>query len=213
MVGVDEAGRGPLAGPVVAAACHIPVDVDLVAAGLVDVTDSKKLGKADRERLYAALTAHPRVSWAAAEVSAGDIDRINILQASMLAMHKAVCLLPVKPDYVLIDGPRAPWGHPRGQRANKTWREADPPMPAGIKECEPVVRGDGKVLGIAAASIIAKVTRDRVMDALDVTHPGYGFAQHAGYPTRAHVAAIARLGPTPVHRMTFAPLKHRAKAK
>ena len=209
VVGVDEAGRGPLAGPVVAAACHIPVSVDLVAAGLADVTDSKKLGKDDRERLFAVLTSHPDVMWAAAEVSAGEIDRINILQASMVAMHKAVCGLKRTPDYVLIDGPRAPWGHPRAQRANGTWREADPPMPQGIHTCEPVVKGDAKVLAIAAASIIAKVTRDRIMDELDAKYPGYGFAQHAGYPTRAHVAAIARQGPTPVHRMTFAPLKHR----
>ena len=206
--GVDEAGRGPLAGPVVAAACHVPQGTDLVAAGLLDVTDSKKLGKADRERLYTAITSCPGVQWASASVSAQRIDEVNILQASMLAMHEAVSSLPHTPDAVLVDGPRAPWGHARAQRANGTWREADPPMPEGVRLCQPAIKGDGKVFAIAAASIIAKVTRDRVMDALDEKYPGYGFAQHAGYPTRDHVNAIRRLGPCPVHRMTFAPLKH-----
>ena len=213
IVGVDEAGRGPLAGPVVAAACRVPPSLDLAAAGLADVTDSKKLGKEDRERLFEKLTAHPDVAFGVATVSAARIDKVNILQASMLAMHDAVVAMPHDPDYALIDGPRAPWGHPRAKRANGTWREADPDMPSSIKMCEPVVKGDAKVLSIAAASIIAKVTRDRIMDELDATYPGYGFAQHAGYPTRAHVAAISKLGPCPVHRMTFAPLKHMDCAK
>ena len=208
IVGCDEAGRGPLAGPVVAAACHVPVDLDLDAAGLQDIHDSKKLNKEKREKLFSILTQHADIRYATGIVSAKEIDRINILQASMLGMHNAVEALDIEPDYVLIDGPRAPWGHPRAIRKDGSVREADPPMPTSIKMCEPVIKGDSKVLCIAAASIIAKVTRDRIMDELDAKYPGYGFASHAGYPTRAHVAAVHKLGPCKVHRMTFAPLKH-----
>ena len=212
IVGCDEAGRGPLAGPVVAAACRIPPDLDLEAANLEGIHDSKKLNKEAREKLFEVLTNHERVSWAKAVVSAETIDEINILQASMLAMHNAVVsLTDIAPDYVLIDGPRAPWGHEAAQRKDGSWRKADPPMPPSVKICEPVIKGDSKVLSIAAASIIAKVARDRIMDQLDEKYPGYGFSQHAGYPTRAHVAAVHKLGPCPEHRMTFAPLKHMKK--
>ena len=209
VVGTDEAGRGPLAGPVVAGACFIPRDVDVEKVGLADINDSKGLNKDDRERLYEVLVRHPKIRWSTGIVSAAEIDRINILQASMLAMHKAVSTLPrCDPDYVLVDGPRAPWGHARGVRPNGTVREADPPMPASVKMCEPIIKGDSKVFCIAAASIIAKVTRDRIMDKLDAKYPGYNFSQHAGYPTRDHVAAIYRLGGvSPEHRMTFKPIR------
>eukprot|EP00946_MAST-07B_sp_MAST-7B-sp1_P005191 g5191.t1 len=210
VVGADEAGRGPLCGPVVAGACFIPKGIDVEKAGLSDINDSKGLNKADRERLYEALVKHPKIQWSTGIVSAAEIDRINILQSSMRAMHEAVTSLPsaCKPDYVLIDGPRAPWGHERAVRPNGTVREADPPMPKSVKMCEPVVKGDAKVFCIAAASIIAKVTRDRIMDELDAKYPGYGLAQHAGYPTRDHVASIHRMGGVcPEHRMTFKPIR------
>jgi ribonuclease HII len=208
VVGADEAGRGPLCGPVVAGACFIPQSIDIHKAGLADINDSKRLKKADRERLYDVLVQHPKIKWSTGIVSAAVIDRINILQSSMRAMHEAVASLSCKPDYVLIDGPRSPWGHERAVRPNGTVREADPPMPASVTTCEPVVKGDAKVFCIAAASIIAKVTRDRIMDDLDEKYPGYGLAQHAGYPTRDHVASIHRMGGVcPEHRMTFKPIR------
>lgn len=210
VVGADEAGRGPLCGPVVAGACFIPKDIDIKAAGLEDINDSKGLKKEDRERLYDCITKNSKIKWATGIVSAAEIDRINILQSSMRAMHEAVSSLPssCKPDYVLIDGPRAPWGHERAVRPNGTVREADPPMPTSVKMCEPVIKGDSKVFCIAAASIIAKVTRDRIMDELDEAYPGYGLSQHAGYPTRDHIASIHRMGGVcPEHRMTFKPIR------
>ena len=198
------------AGPVVAAACYVPADIDVLKAGLGDVHDSKAVKKEDRERMYELLTTHPRIKWGVCAVSAKEIDQVNILQASMLAMHRATMALPAdtQPDYVFIDGNRAPWGHERAVRSNGTIREADPPMPSSIQTCEPVIKGDGKIFCIAAASIIAKVTRDRMMHQLDIKYPGYNFSQHQGYPVPAHVNSIHKLkGICPVHRLTFRPIK------
>ncbi|TYZ61420.1 hypothetical protein PybrP1_002970 [[Pythium] brassicae (nom. inval.)] len=182
VVGVDEAGRGPLAGPVVAAACHVPLDVLLEG-----VHDSKKLNEAQREALYEQLTTHPRVQWAVHVNSAQRIDEINILQASLESMVKAAEALNQMPDFVFVDGNRMP-----------------PTIPW---DAETVVKGDSKVFSIAAASIIAKVTRDRLMVAYDAQFPQFNFKQHKGYPTKDHMTAIAKHGPCEIHRMTFAPLK------
>jgi ribonuclease HII len=177
VVGVDEAGRGPLAGPVVAAAVRL--DPDAIPAGL---DDSKKLTVAARERLFAALIAGS--AHAIAQASVEEIDRLNILQASLLAMRRAIAALPV--DHALIDGNR---------------------VPAGLAcPATALVGGDGRSLSIAAASILAKVTRDRIMVDLAQQFPGYGWERNKGYPAPAHLRALLDLGPTPVHRRTFAPV-------
>ncbi|MDZ4382206.1 MAG: ribonuclease HII [Parvibaculum sp.] len=178
--GVDEAGRGPLAGPVVAAA--VIIDIATCPQGL---NDSKKLDAARREALLAELEACAEIGVGIASVE--EIDEINILQATMLAMTRAVAALPRAPHIALIDGNRCPRGLACASRA--------------------IVRGDGLVLSIAAASIAAKVTRDRMMTALAETHPGYGFENHMGYGTPAHLDALSRLGPTPIHRQSFAPIR------
>lgn len=131
----------------------------------------------------------------------------------MLSMHRAVCALPGKPDCVLVDGNRLPWGHPEAERANGTIRAADPPQPPSVRHAEAIVKGDSKVLAIAAASIIAKVIRDQMMLDLDAQFPDYGLAQHKGYPVPAHVTAIRQLGVRDFHRLTFAPLKGTTAAK
>eukprot|EP00667_Euglena_gracilis_P016873 EG_transcript_17698 len=183
--GVDEAGRGPLAGPVVAAACIVPLGVHLDG-----ITDSKAItSEPQREAVYALLTGHPAVQWAVGVVDSRTIDTINILQGAMLAMERAVANLPCRPDFVLVDGPRLP-------------NSLQDPGHA----C-PVVKGDAKCFSIAAASIIAKVTRDRFMHEYHAQYPNYNFAQHKGYPTAEHVAAVKQWGPCDIHRMTFAPLK------
>ena len=203
---------GPLAGPVVAAACHVPLT--LTTSWLDRINDSKGVKESEREELYEKLIATEGVIWAVHSASADRIDEINILQATMECMHKAVSSLPTAPDYVLIDGNRSPWGHPEAVRANGTVRPADPPMPAGVKEGLPVIKGDAKVLSIAAASIIAKVTRDRIMRELDEQYPQYKFGQHKGYGVTAHIKAISTSGAIPgVHRYSFAPLKSTAEAK
>jgi len=181
VAGVDEAGRGPLAGPVVAAA--VILDPDRPVPG---VADSKVLSPARRETLFDEIHAHARAVGVAA-VDHTEIDRINILQATLRAMARAVANLSeapdfLQPDYLLIDALTLP----------------DAPFPQ-----EGIVKGDALSVSIAAASIIAKVTRDRMMAELDGRYPGYGFALHKGYPTDAHRRAIRRLGPCPVHRMTF----------
>lgn len=180
--GVDEAGRGPLAGPVVAAACVVPPHVLFEG-----VDDSKQLDEGARERLFALITQHPEIDWCVVEVSHDEVDRVNILQATMRGMERAVAGLKVRPDVILIDGPHVPQAL-RGEGG------------------EAVVKGDSHVFSIACAAIIAKVTRDRTMCELDKRFPGYGLAQHKGYPTAAHCAALARLGASPVHRKTFAPV-------
>lgn len=174
--GVDEAGRGPLAGPVVAAAVILPHD--FVLDGL---DDSKKLTEKRREALFDRIREQA-VAYAIATVEADEIDRINILQATFRAMQQAVTSLSISADYALIDGNRAP---------------------ALQIPCQCIVGGDGLSLSIAAASVLAKVTRDRQMRKLDEIYPGYGFATHKGYGTKAHHTAILEQGPTPIHRMTF----------
>ena len=181
--GVDEAGRGPLAGPVVAAAAVLAPDVSIPF-----LDDSKKLTEEQREAAFAAIEAHPGIDTAVAVVDAGVIDDINILQATLKAMTQAVDGLASPADAALVDGNRLP--------------------PAlRVKHAAAVVKGDAKSAAIAAASIVAKVTRDRLMAEAAAEWPAYGFDKHKGYPTAAHVAAIAKHGPCPIHRLTFAPLK------
>ena len=183
VAGVDEAGRGPLAGPVVAAAVCFPgLALPPAVRSLID--DSKRLSPARREAAYAAILETGMVGTGEASVS--EIDRLNILQATMIAMQRAVDALARPPSVVLVDGNRAPVL----------------PMPA----C-PMVGGDGRSLSIAAASVVAKVTRDRIMARLAEDHPGYGWERNAGYGVAAHRAALAALGPTPHHRRTFAPVR------
>lgn len=180
IAGVDEAGRGPLAGPVVAAAVILnPQDP---IAGLAD---SKKLSAKKREELAVQIRRRA-LTYAVALADVEEIDRLNILQASLLAMSRAVHDLACTPDRVLIDGNQKP--------------PLDLPM-------ETIVRGDQKIAEISAASILAKVERDRIMTEYDELYPGYGLAQHKGYPTRAHIAALNELGVLPIHRRTFAPVR------
>lgn len=179
VAGLDEVGRGPLAGPVVAACVVLPAVMPAGLAELLD--DSKRLSPAAREAAHAALLrSGAQIGIGAAAV--GEILRHNILQASLLAMRRAFARLDPPPDAALVDGNRAP-GLPCPTRC--------------------VVGGDGVSLSIAAASIVAKVTRDRAMLRLDARHPGYGWAANAGYGTAAHLAALARLGPTAHHRAGF----------
>lgn len=180
VAGVDEVGRGPLAGPVVAAA--VILDPQRPIAGLAD---SKKLSARQRERLDGEIRALA-IAFALGRAEVEEIDRINILQASLLAMQRAVAALSVPPSHALIDGNHCP----------------DLPCTA-----EAVIGGDSRVAAISAASIIAKVARDSEMTALDAVAPGYGFGVHKGYPTAAHIAALHRLGPSPYHRRSFAPVR------
>lgn len=176
LCGVDEAGRGPLAGPVCAAAVMLPRG--LVIEGL---DDSKKLTEKQRERLYTEIT-QKALSWAVAFADVEEIEKLNILGATYLAMNRALSGLEDKPQLALIDGNRA-----KGVECNTL--------------C--VVGGDGRCADIAAASVVAKVTRDRLMCELDERYPGYGFAKHKGYGTKAHYAAIRELGPCSAHRPSF----------
>ena len=178
--GVDEAGRGPLAGPVVAAA--VILDPRRPVAGLAD---SKVLSPAARDRLAVLIRSHA-LAWAVAEASVEEIDRLNILHATMLAMQRAVEALQPAADLALIDGNR---------------------LPRLTIEARAIVGGDASEPAISAASILAKTARDAMLDTLDAQYPGYGFAVHRGYPTPAHLDALARLGPTPVHRRTFRPVR------
>jgi ribonuclease HII len=178
VAGCDEAGRGPLAGPVVAAA--VILDPKRIPRGL---DDSKKLLPAEREKLYARICASAEV--AIAFGSTARIDRDNIRQASLWALAQAVAALPTRPRLVFVDG------------CDRIRVDC---------ECQPVVSGDALVLSVAAASIVAKVTRDRLMIRLGAQHPGYGFERHMGYSVPEHFAALARLGPTIHHRRSFAPI-------
>ncbi len=174
--GVDEAGRGPLCGPVVAAAVILPR-----AAVIEGLDDSKKLTEKKREKLFDIIN-EVAVAYAIAEASPEEIDEINILNASMLAMRRAVEALPVKADFALIDG--------------NCSRGFEIPT-------ETVVKGDAKSYSIAAASILAKVTRDRGCIELDEKYPEYGIKKHKGYPTKDHMDAVRKYGPSPIHRKTF----------
>lgn len=180
VAGVDEVGRGPLAGPVVAAA--VILDPDRPVQGL---DDSKKLTEARREEL-AVLVRENALAWAVARAEVEEIDEINILQASLLAMRRAVLALKPGAEHALIDGNQCPR------------------LPC---TSEPIVGGDGTVPAISAASILAKVARDAEMVEWDAEYPGYGFASHKGYGTRAHMEALRKLGPTPLHRRSFAPVR------
>ncbi|PJE30399.1 RNase HII [Pseudooceanicola antarcticus] len=181
IAGVDEVGRGPLAGPVTAAA--VILDPEAIPEG---INDSKKLGVKRRRMLEEALTASAQVSVAHASVE--EIDQINILQASHLAMMRAISALPVRPDHVLIDGNKIPKG------LN---------LPATA-----VVKGDARSLSIGAASIVAKIARDAIMEDLAQQFPGYGWESNAGYPTKAHRSALHDLGVTPHHRRSFGPVRN-----
>lgn len=180
VAGVDEAGRGALVGNVVAAAVILPATFNLPG-----LTDSKKLSARQREVLFDAITAQA-LAWCAAAASPAEIDAMNIHHATLLAMQRAVEGLAISPQSVLVDGKFTP----------------DLAMPARA-----IVGGDASEACIAAASIIAKVTRDRQMAELDARFPGYGFAAHKGYGTKAHLAALARLGATPEHRRSYAPVR------
>jgi ribonuclease HII len=180
VAGVDEVGRGPLAGPVVTAA--VILDPDRPIAGLAD---SKALTEKKRERLFDEIK-EKALAWAIGRCEVEEIDVLNILQATMVAMQRAVAGLTPQPEHALIDGNRCPI------------------LPCS---CEFVIKGDSKVAAISAASIIAKVTRDREMVELDRRYPGYGLAGHKGYPTRSHIEALQLLGVTPIHRRSFGPVR------
>lgn len=180
LAGTDEAGRGPLAGPVVAAA--VILDPDKPIEGLAD---SKKLSEKKREALFDEIK-EKALAWSIARASVEEIDQINILHASLLAMRRAIEQLSISPEYVLVDGNRCP---------------------TKLKvQCEYVVKGDSRVACISAASILAKVSRDREMVALDELYPGYGLAKHKGYPTKFHLEALKALGVNELYRKSFKPV-------
>lgn len=181
VAGVDEAGRGPLAGPVVAGAVILPEHPE----GLEGLNDSKQLTAARRERLFMALLEGEQVLCSVGIASVEEIDRLNILKATHLAMARAVEGLSVRADFCLVDGLPVK-GLPVPHRA--------------------IVKGDGRSLSIAAASVLAKVTRDRMMTEADDAYPQYGFAKHKGYGTKAHMEALRKHGPCPLHRRSFAPV-------
>ncbi|KTC41591.1 ribonuclease HII [Pseudomonas putida] len=186
VAGVDEVGRGPLCGAVVTAA--VILDPRRPILGL---NDSKKLTEARRELLYDEI-CEKALAWCIARAEVEEIDRLNILHATMLAMQRAVQGLSITPKLALIDGNRCP--------------QLDVPS-------APVIQGDAKVPAIAAASILAKVSRDREMSAFELIYPGYGMGGHKGYPTPVHLEALARLGPTPIHRRSFAPVRSAWQAR
>lgn len=181
IAGIDEAGRGPLAGPVVAAACIFSKNVFFE-----HLNDSKQLTPQARQILYQQITTSPHVMFGVGIVDVETIDAINILQATLLAMQKAVHALSVAPDYLLIDGNRCP--------------AFDIPS-------EAIVKGDSRSVSIAAASVIAKVTRDQMLEKWDAEWPAYGFKNHKGYGTQQHCEAILKWGPCPLHRKSFEPIK------
>ncbi|MCP5470259.1 MAG: ribonuclease HII [Chlamydiales bacterium] len=176
LAGVDEAGRGPLAGPVVAAACLFRKPLFFPG-----INDSKLLTPKKRRELFEQLTSHCEVAYSIATISPMEIDRINILQATLKAMHEAVSNLPEKPDYLMVDG-----------------MQLKTEIPA-----QKIIKGDRLSQLIAAASVIAKESRDRLMEEYDRKYPAYGFAKHKGYGTYAHRVALTKYGPSPIHRKTF----------
>jgi len=180
VAGVDEVGRGPLAGPVVTAAVILDP-----ARPITGLADSKQLSEGRREAL-AEIIMNQALAWSIGRAEVEEIDALNILQATLLAMQRAVAGLTPAPHHVLVDGNRCP-----------------------VLPCtaEAIIKGDGLIPAISAASIIAKVSRDREMVELDARYPGYGLAGHKGYPTKAHVAALQSLGVTPIHRRSFAPVR------
>jgi len=185
IAGIDEAGRGPLAGPVVAAAVILPEHFELPG-----LTDSKQLTASARERLYPLIRAQA-LAVGLGVARAEEIDRVNILQATLRSMQRAVGRLAVPADFLLIDG--------------------NVPLPLPLPQ-QALVKGDSRSLSIAAASVVAKVVRDRIMTTYDRLFPGYGFAGHKGYGSAAHRLAIARLGPSPCHRRTFGGVREHCSA-
>jgi ribonuclease HII len=188
VAGVDEAGCGPLAGPVVAAAVVFPHGwrETGICSKLRGLNDSKLLSEEEREKFFNVITSHAEIRHATVIVDVETIDRINIRQAAWRGMNEALDQLTPKPEHVLVDGLQIRW-LPYAQTA--------------------LVKGDAKSYSIAAASVLAKVTRDRLMREYDQTYPGYGFAEHKGYGTPQHLAAIAKLGACPIHRKSFAPFR------
>ena len=188
IAGVDEAGRGPLAGPVTAACVQLPkswIEFQSIPTAWTGLTDSKQLSPQQRDHFFEVITHSPDVSWSIASCSSAQVDVLNILRATHQAMRQAVEKLSPMPDFLLIDGlpiPKFPFKH------------------AGI------VKGDSLSLCIAAASVLAKVTRDRAMLEFHKLYPGYGFDVHKGYPTKAHQLALEKLGPCPIHRISFGPV-------
>ncbi len=180
VAGADEAGMAPLAGPVVAGACILPRDYRPRG-----IDDSKRLDAAERGRLAADIRRHA-VCWAVARAEVEEVDRLNVYWAGILALERAVRALARKPEHLLVDA--------------RTLRGLDFPQ-------QGIVHGDALSLTIAAASILAKTARDALMEELEARHPGYGFARHKGYPTPEHLAALGRLGPCPIHRRSFAPVR------
>jgi ribonuclease HII len=179
IAGVDEVGRGPLAGNVIAAA--VILDPANTISGLAD---SKVLTASKRIHLFDQIQKKA-LAFALGKASVIEIDKLNILQASLLAMKRAVSALELHPDFIYVDGNRCPhWAYP----------------------CQAVIKGDSKIMAIAAASILAKVTRDNEMLELDLIYPGYGLAQHKGYPTPQHLLSLKNLGPCPIHRRSFHPV-------
>jgi len=191
LAGLDEAGRGPLAGPVIAAAVHMDRDfLEAEEHGLwAGLNDSKQLTARARDIFCERLQTDPRVRWGVGRADVAEIDELNILKATHLAMARAVGALAADMDLVLVDG-----------------------LPVAGLPCasQAIVEGDAQSLLIAAASVIAKVTRDRLMVEFEAAFPGYGFARHKGYGTAAHLAALRRLGPCPLHRRSFAPVARAA---
>jgi ribonuclease HII len=181
IAGVDEVGRGPLAGPVVAVAVILKREFEDPG-----INDSKQLSPSERITLYPAI-ASQSMSWGVGLVAPAEIDRINILQATFLAMRRALEQLAISPDAVLVDG-----------KAH---------IPDILCPQRAIVRGDSESISIGAASILAKEIRDRIMEEYDATYPGYGFARHKGYATPEHHDALDRLGPSPIHRRSFAPVR------
>jgi ribonuclease HII len=188
IAGVDEAGRGPLAGPVVAAAAVLPVRwmESRLPRGLRGLNDSKQLTRQQRDRFYQELTSCGEVSFSVARIEAGQVDEFNILQATHRAMNEALAGLLPSPEHVLVDGLRV-----------KTLHFVH----------TPIIGGDALSYSIAAASVLAKVTRDRLMEEYHQRWPAYGFAEHKGYGTPRHLAALAEHGPCPIHRRSFSPIR------
>ena len=188
IAGIDEAGRGPLAGSVVASALILPQAFlqGKLPSAWDGLNDSKKLSPKKREYFFALLTEHPDCHIGIGEADAHEIDTINILQATYCAMRRAVENLPSTPDFLLVDGR---------------------PVPLLPKPSQNIIKGDSKSLSIAAASVIAKVSRDRDIHEADKLYPQYGFAKHKGYGTQQHLEALKAHGPCPIHRLTFRPVK------